>query len=72
MLPQPGIYPWHLGTNGWIVSSSDQRYIWLPSDMHRFLHSPQQLVISSEGSVKVDFTNARMGTEWAECFDRSS
>ncbi|KAJ6583520.1 WD40-repeat-containing domain protein [Mycena vulgaris] len=61
---------WHVSSDGWITTSNNTRCLWLPPDMHRFLHSPQCLVISSQGRVTVDLTNAALGTEWAQFYDQ--
>ncbi|KAJ7830277.1 WD40 repeat-like protein [Mycena leptocephala] len=63
---------WHMKPNGWITSSSNQRWMWLPPDMCRFLETPRCLIISARGSVKVGFTNARVGPEWAQCYDSTA
>ncbi|KAF7341299.1 WD40 repeat-like protein [Mycena venus] len=60
---------WEMKPDGWIISSRYERWMWLPPDMKRFLQSPQCLVISRQGSVKVDFANARFGSDWAQCYD---
>ncbi|KAJ6530216.1 WD40-repeat-containing domain protein [Mycena capillaripes] len=66
------IADWHLDSNGWITSSGNSRWMWLPRDMQRVLETPQCLPISSRGSVKVEFTNACLGTRWAQCYDPTS
>ncbi|KAJ6575629.1 WD40 repeat-like protein [Mycena vulgaris] len=60
---------WHLDLNGWIKPSANQRWIWLPFDMHLFLNTPTYLVISAQGSVKVDFSYACLGSNWVQCYD---
>ncbi|KAJ6529712.1 WD40-repeat-containing domain protein [Mycena capillaripes] len=60
---------WHLNANGWITSSTNQRKIWLPHDMHPFLNTPQSSIISSRGSVKVDFRDACLGPHWVQCYN---
>ncbi|KAF8192204.1 WD40-repeat-containing domain protein [Mycena galopus ATCC 62051] len=63
---------WHLNWDGWITSSARNKLFWLPSDMCRFLSTPQCLIISSRGSVNIDFSKACLGTEWAKCYKKSS
>ncbi|KAJ7257657.1 WD40 repeat-like protein [Mycena rebaudengoi] len=60
---------WHLDSSGWIISSTNQRLIWLPFDMRHFLNTPKWLIISAQGSVKVDFSDACLGSNWAQCYD---
>ncbi|KAJ6583538.1 WD40-repeat-containing domain protein [Mycena vulgaris] len=59
---------WHVSSDGWITTFNNTRCLWLPPDMRRFLHSPQCLVISAQGRVTVDLTNAALGTEWTRCY----
>ncbi|KAJ7077606.1 WD40-repeat-containing domain protein [Mycena epipterygia] len=59
---------WHVSADGWITSGN-QRLLWLRQDLLRFLHSPQCLVISSEGSVKLELANACFGEKWMNCYD---
>ncbi|KAJ7306244.1 WD40-repeat-containing domain protein [Mycena albidolilacea] len=60
---------WNLDRHGWITSSTNQRLIWLPFDMCPFLNTPKSLVISAWGSVKVDFSDACLGSNWVQCYD---
>ncbi|KAJ6535020.1 WD40-repeat-containing domain protein [Mycena capillaripes] len=56
------------GRGGWITSGN-QRCLWLPTEMFRILNTPWCRVISARGSVNVDLTNARLGTEWKYCYN---
>ncbi|KAJ7111940.1 quinon protein alcohol dehydrogenase-like superfamily [Mycena epipterygia] len=68
-LPQRGLkHPWQAEANGWITSNNE-RCLWLPPHMRRCLYSPQCLIISPRGSVKVNLANACRGTEWHKCYD---
>ncbi|KAJ7791624.1 WD40 repeat-like protein [Mycena olivaceomarginata] len=60
---------WHVNADGWITSSGNERRLWLSQGMRHFLQTPQCLLISSRGSVKISFTNAFLGAEWAQCYD---
>ncbi|KAJ6602661.1 WD40 repeat-like protein, partial [Mycena vulgaris] len=60
---------WEMKPDGWIVSSRNERWMWLPPDMEQFLQSPQCMIISRQGSVKIDFANTRIGLDWAQCYD---
>ncbi|KAJ7105155.1 WD40-repeat-containing domain protein [Mycena epipterygia] len=68
--PEPGTTntEWYVAADGWITSGN-QRLFWLRRDLLRFLHSPQCLVISSDGSVKVELANACFGEKWMNCYD---
>ncbi|KAJ7077600.1 WD40-repeat-containing domain protein [Mycena epipterygia] len=59
---------WYVAADGWITSGN-QRLFWLRRDLLRLLHSPQCLIISSEGSVKLEFANACFGEKWMNCYD---
>ncbi|KAF8135222.1 WD40-repeat-containing domain protein [Mycena galopus ATCC 62051] len=62
---------WSLNPDGWITSSAGNKLFWLPSNMFRFLSTPQCLIMSSRGSVNIDFSKACLGTEWAKCYKKS-
>ncbi|KAJ7091066.1 hypothetical protein C8R44DRAFT_891755 [Mycena epipterygia] len=62
---------WHLSSDGWIRNSSNQRCLWLSSEMRDVLRTPQCLIISdfARGSVKVSIDNPSFGPEWVNCYN---
>ncbi|KAG8740971.1 hypothetical protein FRC10_003509 [Ceratobasidium sp. 414] len=61
---------WTLDGQGWIVNATQDRLVWVPHDMRDVLpRPPSAAVISPYGSIRLDFNNAKLGKEWARCFD---
>ncbi|KAH7326799.1 hypothetical protein B0J17DRAFT_620448 [Rhizoctonia solani] len=63
---------WMLDDDQWVRDRQSQLLIWTPHDLRDTLVRPNNLhVISSEGSTKLDFSNARIGYSWTECYSQS-
>ncbi|KAG8734120.1 hypothetical protein FRC10_011938 [Ceratobasidium sp. 414] len=61
---------WTLDGLGWIVDAKQDRLIWVPHAMRDVLPIyPNTAVDFRYGSVSLDFRNAKLGDEWAQCFD---
>ncbi|KAH7335574.1 quinon protein alcohol dehydrogenase-like superfamily [Rhizoctonia solani] len=61
---------WVLDEDGWLRDEL-QNYplVWIPPDLRELLIWPHNtLLISSRGSFKLDFTNARLGEAWSKCY----
>ncbi|KAG9083192.1 hypothetical protein FS749_006233, partial [Ceratobasidium sp. UAMH 11750] len=55
---------------GWVVNANQNRLMWVPYDVRDTLLRPwNNAVISHSGSVRLDFSNAKLGEEWGQCFD---
>ncbi|KAJ7501569.1 WD40 repeat-like protein [Mycena galericulata] len=65
----PSTAEWHVSSTGWITNSSGERCMWISPEMRNVLHSPQCLVISARGSVKVSLGNTSFGPEWGKCYN---
>ncbi|KAJ7501560.1 WD40 repeat-like protein [Mycena galericulata] len=65
----PSTAEWHVSSTGWITNSSGQRCMWITPEMRDVLHSPQCLIISPRGSVKVSLANTSFGPEWGKCYN---
>ncbi|KAG8740969.1 hypothetical protein FRC10_003507 [Ceratobasidium sp. 414] len=58
------------GTQGWVVNAKQNRLVWVPHDVRDVLLRPRSTaVISRDDSVTLDFSNAKLGEEWGQCFD---
>ncbi|QRV84553.1 Vegetative incompatibility protein HET-E-1 [Ceratobasidium sp. AG-Ba] len=60
---------WIIGKNGWVLSMSSERLLWVPLDLIPHLESPQSPdVFSSQGSFSIDFSGAFIGNWWGNCY----
>ncbi|CAE6484628.1 unnamed protein product [Rhizoctonia solani] len=60
---------WALDHEGWAVDSENRRLVWVPPDLRVPLPiPPNDLMISGQGSMRLDFHGAMMGETWAGCF----
>ncbi|KAJ6583515.1 hypothetical protein DFH09DRAFT_273013 [Mycena vulgaris] len=62
---------WDVASDGWITTSNNTRCLWIPLGMRQCLQTPQGLVVPAQGRITVDFTNAALGTEWAQCYEKN-
>ncbi|KAG9122600.1 hypothetical protein FRC07_000960 [Ceratobasidium sp. 392] len=54
---------------GWVIGEDSARLLWVPEEFRARIIWPRNIaVIHREGSVKWNFTDALIGTRWAECF----
>jgi WD40 repeat protein len=59
---------WVLNEDGWAVDGL-KLVIWVPPDVRDVLLRPQnRIVISTQGSVRLDFSNAKIGEVWNESY----
>ena len=60
---------WVVNEDGFMLANGSELLMWVPSDVRDTLMRPQNTaIISTQGSVKVDFINARIGDSWAHCY----
>ncbi|KAF8752949.1 WD40 repeat-like protein [Rhizoctonia solani] len=60
---------WTLDDEGWAVDSENRRLVWVPSDLRVPLPiPPNDLTISDQGDMRLDFDGAMMGETWTDCF----
>jgi len=59
-------------TDGWVMSRDDEPLFWVPVERREHLCVPPFKVVieGSQISTKLDFSNSRFGTRWAECVDK--
>ncbi|CAE6508502.1 unnamed protein product [Rhizoctonia solani] len=63
---------WILDDDQWVRGRQSQLLIWIPHDLRDTLVRPHNLhVISSEGSTRLDFSNAKIGDSWVKCYSQS-
>ncbi|QRW22601.1 peptidase C14 [Rhizoctonia solani] len=60
---------WTLHDEGWAVDSENRRLVWVPSDLRVPLPiPPNDLTISDQGGLRLDFDGAMEGETWTGCF----
>ncbi|KAG8696191.1 hypothetical protein FRC08_007311 [Ceratobasidium sp. 394] len=61
---------WSLNEQGWVVNAKQDQLIWVPHELRDTrLRLRNAAVISHPGSIKLDFSDAKLGREWGRCFD---
>ncbi|KNZ78580.1 hypothetical protein J132_11220, partial [Termitomyces sp. J132] len=61
---------WYSTTDGWLnLKNTKQHLMWVPSDILQVLRHPHNnLIISQNGDLLVDLSQAKLGTEWVQCY----
>ncbi|CAE6514125.1 unnamed protein product [Rhizoctonia solani] len=63
---------WEINPDGWVTKSKNrsQTLLWVPYDMRRSLvrSVANALVISRNGSIRLNFDHAYIGESWAKCY----
>ncbi|KAF8699570.1 WD domain, G-beta repeat, partial [Rhizoctonia solani] len=58
-----------LDDEGWAVDSENRRLVWVPPDLRAPLPiPPNDLTISDQGGMRLDFDGAMKGETWTGCF----
>ncbi|KAG9091526.1 hypothetical protein FS749_016473 [Ceratobasidium sp. UAMH 11750] len=66
------VHRWTLDDQGWAVNARKDRLIWVPQALQRSMILPPTLVQIPRGDlVRLGFRDAKLGTEWRDCFDPS-
>ncbi|KAG8759721.1 hypothetical protein FRC11_001541 [Ceratobasidium sp. 423] len=62
-------HSWKLNEEGWVLDHDSHLLLWVPPDLRSRLKRPgNPILISHQGSVQLDFSNARIGNFWEECY----
>ncbi|KAF8601280.1 WD40 repeat-like protein [Ceratobasidium sp. AG-I] len=60
---------WRLADDGWVLGSHSNLLVWVPPELRDCLLYPQNLVmISTRGSLALDFSHAQLGDNWSHCY----
>jgi hypothetical protein len=60
---------WVVDDNGWVVIDGTKRVIWVPPEVRgMLLHPRSTAVISRQGLLRLDFSEAKIGEEWDQCY----
>jgi hypothetical protein len=60
---------WVVDEHGWVVIDGTKRVIWVPPEARGMpLHPHDIAAISQRGSLRLDFSEAKIGEEWDQCY----
>ncbi|CAE7093888.1 unnamed protein product [Rhizoctonia solani] len=60
---------WEMDSEGWVHDTQGRLLLWVPPDLRRILMRRQNSgLISQQGSIELDFSDAKIGDEWYECY----
>ncbi|KEP46756.1 vegetative incompatibility protein HET-E-1 [Rhizoctonia solani 123E] len=60
---------WNMDKDGWVHHTQDRLLLWVPPDLRSTLLMQQNTgLISRQGCIELDFSNARIGDNWASCY----
>ncbi|EUC54986.1 WD40-repeat protein (notchless protein), related protein, partial [Rhizoctonia solani AG-3 Rhs1AP] len=60
---------WNMDMDGWVHDTQDRPLFWVPPDLRSVLLLQQNTgLISRQGCIELDFSNARIGDNWATCY----
>jgi hypothetical protein len=60
---------WTIDSDGWVHDQDSRLVLWVPPDLRSGLVMPQNtMVMSSQGSIELDFMDARIGDMWQSCY----
>ncbi|CAE6361962.1 unnamed protein product [Rhizoctonia solani] len=61
---------WEMREDGWVVDKLSRLLVWVPGDLRTTLIWPRtKLLISGNGSLRLNFEGAYLGEMWTECYD---
>ncbi|KAL5631871.1 hypothetical protein ACGC1H_000043 [Rhizoctonia solani] len=60
---------WEMDSDGWVRDTQNRLLLWVPLDLRSALLRQQNTgLISRQGCIELDFTNARIGDKWETCY----
>ncbi|EUC54755.1 vegetative incompatibility protein HET-E-1 [Rhizoctonia solani AG-3 Rhs1AP] len=60
---------WEMDADGWVRNAQDRLLLWVPPDLRNVLLRQQNTgLISRQGCIELDFSNARIGDNWKTCY----
>ncbi|KAJ1305719.1 hypothetical protein OPQ81_010453 [Rhizoctonia solani] len=60
---------WTMDDDGWVYDNQQCLLLWVPPDLRTALLRPQNtMLISRQGCVELDFSQARIGDAWDSCY----
>ncbi|KIK53166.1 hypothetical protein GYMLUDRAFT_1026911 [Collybiopsis luxurians FD-317 M1] len=55
---------WYARSDGWILSQTGQRLMWISPNLIQYVNQPDCQVISSGGRIDIDFQASHLGKDW--------
>ncbi|KIK53172.1 hypothetical protein GYMLUDRAFT_942491 [Collybiopsis luxurians FD-317 M1] len=55
---------WYARYDGWILSQTGQRLMWISPTLIQYVNQPECQVISSGGCIDIDFQASHLGEDW--------
>jgi hypothetical protein len=60
---------WVVDDDGWAVIDGTKRVIWVPPEVRGGLLHPHNIAaISRQGSLRLDFSEVKIGEKWDQCY----
>ncbi|KEP48384.1 vegetative incompatibility protein HET-E-1 [Rhizoctonia solani 123E] len=60
---------WQMNEDGWVYDTQNRLLLWVPPDIRAVLLRQQNTgLISRQGCIELEFTNARIGDQWETCY----
>ncbi|KAG8711287.1 hypothetical protein FRC09_020684 [Ceratobasidium sp. 395] len=60
---------WTLSEDGWVVGHDLKPLLWVPPELRdNLLRYGNEAMISTEGSWSLDFSRAKLGADWQQCY----
>ncbi|CAE6375190.1 unnamed protein product [Rhizoctonia solani] len=61
---------WDMDKDGWVCDPQNRLLLWVPPDLRSvLLRQNNSGLISRQGRVELDFSNARVGDKWQMCYE---
>ncbi|CAE6528186.1 unnamed protein product, partial [Rhizoctonia solani] len=61
---------WDMDMDGWVCDPQNRLLLWVPPDIRSVLLRQSNLgLISRQGQIELDFSNAMIGDEWQTCYE---
>ena len=57
-----------LGEDGWVKGKNEELLFWVPECHRLSLHRPNNIRVVGPNETRIDFSNARLGDKWSECY----
>ncbi|CAE6478479.1 unnamed protein product [Rhizoctonia solani] len=64
------LFDWEIDEDGWVHDTQHHLLLWVPPDLRSILLRPQNTtLISRQGCIELDFSGARIGKGWTDCYE---
>ncbi|KAG8739454.1 hypothetical protein FRC10_005627 [Ceratobasidium sp. 414] len=60
---------WELDEDGWVITDGSKLLAWIPLDLRSCLpRRPNTNILSRHGELRLDFSGAKLGDAWQQCY----